>query len=63
MGRPKKNLPLQREQKWRRSKLKRKKTRQQMSQEPSLGDLREMLVDIQITVNNFCLKTRESVVR
>ena len=27
-----------------------------MSQEPSLGDLREMLVDIQITVNNILLE-------
>ena len=29
-----------------------------MSQEPSLGDLREMLVDIQITVNNILLENK-----
>ena len=30
----------------------------EMSQEPSLGDLREMLVDIQITVNNILLENK-----
>ena len=30
----------------------------EMSQEPSLGDLREMLVDIQITANNILLKNK-----
>ena len=40
------------------------KTRQQkhswkcLSQEPGLGDLREMLVDIQITVNNILLENK-----
>ena len=29
-----------------------------MSQEPSLGDLREMLVDVQITVNNILLENK-----
>ena len=30
----------------------------EMSQEPSLGDIREMLVDIQITVNNILLENK-----
>ena len=33
-------------------------THLEMSQEPSLGDLREMLVDIQITVNNILLENK-----
>ena len=33
-------------------------THLEMSQEPSLGDLREMLIDIQITVNNILLENK-----
>lgn len=34
------------------------KTPLEMSQEASFGDLREMLVDIQITVNNILLENK-----
>ena len=32
--------------------------KEDLSHEPSLGDLREMLVDIQITVNNILLENK-----
>ena len=56
MGRPKKNLPRQSEQT--REEDSSTETLLEMSQEPSLGDLREMLVDIQITVNSILLEDK-----